>query len=221
MAKINTSLKHVQIDKANSTVVIAVAIAAFVIVFTGFASNALLTQRNYQSRVIEEKEIARDQLQENIQAAEDLQRSYQAFVSTPQNIIGGTSDSDGPRGGDNARIVLDALPSSYDFPALVTSIEGLLAREDVGVNAISGTDEELSQRDISGDSPIEMPFSISVTGNYDSIQSLIDALERSIRPFNIRSYEVAGTDDSLRLELQADTYFQPEKQFEVESRMVQ
>lgn len=219
--KINASFKHLQIDKANTVVVVAVAIAAFVLVFTLFATNALLAQRNYQSRVIEKKEIARDQLQENLDAVESLRSSYQTFISTPSNIIGGASEGDGERDGDNARIVLDALPSSYDFPALMTSIEKILLAENVTINSISGTDDELSQRDLLGDQPVEIPFNIGVAGNYESIQSLIDTLEASIRPFNVNRFSLRGDDDSLRLELQVHSYFQPEKRFTVESEVVQ
>lgn len=219
--KINVSLKHVQIDKANTTAVISVAIAAFVLVFTLFAANALLNQRNYQSRVIDKKEIARDQLRENLDAAESLRASYESFVTTPSNIIGGASDGDGERDGDNARIILDALPSSYDFPALITSIEKILVAENVTINNIAGTDDELTQRDLLGDLPVEIPFSVGITGNYGSIQALVDSFERSIRPFNINRLSLRGDDESLRLELQVHSYFQPEKRFTVESEIVQ
>ncbi len=218
--KMNVSLKHVQIDKANSTVVIAVAIAAFVLVFTGFAVNALLTQRSYQARVIEKKETAKQQLQDNIAAAESLKISYQAFVSTPQNVIGGASDGDGERDGDNARIVLDALPSSYDFPALVTSVEKILNAENVAITSITGRDDELSQRDLAGDYVVDIPFSVAVAGNYEAIQGLVSAFERSVRPFNINRLSLRGDDDSLRLEVIANSYFQPEKVFTVEKETV-
>lgn len=219
--KINVSLKHVQIDKAYSTVLIAVAIASFVLVFTGFAVNALIVQRNYQARVIAQKEIARDQLQQNLNAVESLRSSYQAFISTPANVIGGASNGDGERDGDNARIILDALPSAYDFPALITSLEKILDAENVTINSISGSDEELLQRDLVGDQPVQIPFSLGVTGNYASVQSLVDTLEQSIRPFNVNLLSLRGDDDSLRLELQAHSYFQPEKTFRVETKVVQ
>lgn len=216
----NVSLKHIQIDKTYTVVLIVVALAAFVLVFSGFAASALITQRNYQARVIAEKEKARDQLEQNLAAAESLQTSYQAFISTPQNIIGGASSGDGERDGDNARIVLDALPSAYDFPALITSLEKILQAENVQINSISGSDDELSQGDLAGEGPVEMPFALAITGDYESNQSLIDTIERSIRPFNINVFTLRGDDDSLRLEIRAHSYFQPEKVFQVSKEVV-
>lgn len=221
MPKINTSFKHVQIDKANTVVVIVVAVAAFVLVFTGFAVNALLAQRSYQVRVIDKKEIAREQLDENIEAVDRLESAYQAFIATSENAIGGVSEGSGERDGDNARLVLDSLPGRYDYPALVTSVEKILNSEDVTINEITGVDEEIAQQDKRGDTPIEMPYVVEVSGDYDAMNELIAAFERSIRPFHINTLELSGDDDMLNLELQAHSYYQPEKRFEVESEPVE
>lgn len=221
MPKINTSFKHVQIDKANTVVVIVVAVAAFVLVFTGFAVNALLAQRSYQVRVIDKKETAREQLDENIEAVDRLESAYQAFIATSENAIGGVSEGSGERDGDNARLVLDSLPGRYDYPALVTSVEKILNSEDVTINEITGVDEEIAQQDKRGDAPIEMPYVVEVSGDYDAINELIAAFERSIRPFHVNTVELSGDDDSLNLALYAHSYYQPEKRFEVESEPVE
>lgn len=224
MPKISTSVKHLQIDKANSVVIVAVAGAVVLAIFAGFTSNALLSMRSYQREVIVEKESARDQLEANLEAALALQSSYNAFVSTPENVIGGIPDNDGPNDGDNGRIVLDSLPSSYDFPALMTSIESLLVGNNVEISQIGGTDEELSQSDeenLPTSEPVQMPFAINVSASYDGIQTLVNTFERSIRPFNFNTVTLAGDDDDLRFELGAHTYFQPEKRFEVTTRTVQ
>ena len=76
------------------------------------ASRALWSQRGYQSRVISEKEKAVSQLESNIAATNQLAISYNAFVSTPDNVIGGNPNGTGDRDGNNAKIVLDALPRS-------------------------------------------------------------------------------------------------------------
>lgn len=220
MPKINTSFKHVQIDKANSIVVIVVAVAAFVLVFTGFAVNALLTQRSYQARVITQKEEAREQLDENIEAVERLEAAYLAFISSSENAIGGVSEGSGERDGDNARLVLDSLPGRYDYPALVTSVEKILNAEDVTINEISGIDEEVTQHENRGEAPVKMPFLVDVSGSYDSTSALVDAFERSIRPFHFNTLKLSGNDDTLTFEIQAHAYYQPEKRFEVESEQV-
>ncbi|MCA1807503.1 MAG: hypothetical protein LC687_06625, partial [Actinobacteria bacterium] len=147
---------------------------------------------------------------------ESLRASYESFTASSINIISGISDGDGERDGDNARLVLDALPSRYDFPALITSLERILSNQNVDIGSISGTDDELSQRDLETDEPIQIPFGTSLTGNYTSVQEVVTALELSIRPFHISSISLAGEEGSMRMELQSHTYFQPEKRFEVQ-----
>ncbi len=214
--KVNISLKHVQIDKANTAVVVATAVAAFALVFTAFAINAMWNIRSYQADVIIEKEVARNQLEKNLVAAESLRGTYESFISTPINIIGGNLEGDGESDGDNARIILDALPSRYDFPALVTSLDRILSNQNVTIGSISGTDEELSQSDLSVSEPVSIPFGIAVSGNYDSVQQVVDVFERSIRPFHNFAITISGDESNMRLEMQSQTFFQPEKRFEIQ-----
>lgn len=221
MQKTNTSLKHIAVNKANKTVVFIVGLAAFILVLAGFSVNALLSQRSYQSRVIDRKEVARDQMEINVENADRLLASYQSFISTPNNLIGGASEGSGVRDGDNARIVLDSLPSSYDFPALITSIEKLVEELDLTIATISGQDQEISNRDVSTDLPIEMPVGVSITGTYDEVKDFVGVLEKSIRPFKIDRMSLIGADESIRLEIEQVTYFQPEKAFEVTEEVVQ
>jgi len=216
--------KRALIDKANVSVVVAVSIAAFISIFSLVAGKALLDQRSYQARVIQAREKARDQLVENLKAADTLTASYQQFVASQENVIGGSSVGVGERDGDNARIVLDALPSKYDFPALATSLEKLIKGQGLGIESITGIDDESNQQKASSSAsptPIEMPFKVGIKGSYDNIQSFISVLERSIRPFSINKVEfkaAQGTDVSLSID--AKTYYQPEKGFEFKSEVV-
>ncbi len=219
--KMNVSLKHVQIDKANTVVVAVVAIAAFVLVFTGFAVNALLTQRSYQAKVIEEKETTRDILLENKNAAEELQLAYQQFDQAPVNVIGGMVDGDGQNDGSNTRIVLDALPSSYDFPALMTSIELILSSAGVNISAITGTDEELISRELDSAEEVQMPFGFDVSTSYEGVKLLVSDFERSIRPFSLNTIEMSGDDADATLRVTGHTYFKPGIIFELGEKVVQ
>ena len=170
------------------------------------------------------KEKAKKQLAANVTAKDSLVSSYQQFEARTQNIIGGNPSGTGQNDGDNARIVLDALPSKYDFPALTTSIEKLLAQTASGVKieSITGTDDEVNQSKakITTPTPVEMPFQASVTGSYAGLKSLVDGFERSIRPFNITALSLSGTDNSLRMDMSAKTYYQPEKKINIQLKEV-
>lgn len=218
------SFKQLQINKAATSMIVFTSLAVAVVVFTGFSVKALLEQRTYQAKVIGQKEKAKKQLLANVTAKESLVASYQQFVGRSQNIIGGNPNGTAQKDGDNARIVLDALPSKYDFPALTTSVEKLVAEAALGVRieSISGTDDEINQSNINliDPTPIEMPFQLSVTGAYNGLASLIDGFERSIRPFNVTALSLSGTDSSLRMDVTAKTYYQPEKKVNIQLKEV-
>lgn len=224
MAKITLSTKRLQISKANYTVVIAISAATFVTVFSLVAMKGLLQQRSYQQNVISQREKARDQINANIAAVDKLRKSYQQFVESPENIIGGASVGTGDKDGDNARIILDALPGQYDFPALTTSIEKLMSDSGVKLSSLTGTDDELQQstnKESATPEPVEMPFSLSVGSNYTGVKSVIDVFERSIRPFSITKLQVAsGNGDDISLTISGKTYYQPAKNLNIKSEVV-
>ncbi len=211
--KLNTpSTKRTLVDKANSTVILAVSIAAVLVTFSLVASKALWDQRGFQSRVITKKSVALSQLKANISATDTLVASYQAFVSSPENAIGGNPVGEGERDGDNARIVLDALPSKYDFPALATSVYKILNDQGFAVSSINGTDEQVTQSaSVDASSPVEIPFSFSVETNFDGSKLLFDKLQKSIRPFNVRVISLSSSNDSsVAVTVDAKTYYLPE-----------
>ena len=147
--------------------------------------------------------------------------SYQTFVGSQENIIGGLSGASGDKDGDNAKIILDALPSKYDFPALTTSLEKLLNDKNFKIEGISGTDDEIAQNaEVAFSEPIEMPFQVDVSSNYASIQSLVNIFQNSIRPINVTRLVLSGDDNNLRMSIAAKTYYQPEKGFTITKKAV-
>ncbi len=222
MAKMKLSMKQVQINKANSTMIIAVAISAAVIAFSLVAGRALLQKRSYQARVIGAKEKAADQLEANIEAANSLSAAYQTFVSTPENVIGGNPKGTGEKDGDNAKIILDALPSKYDFPALTSSLEKVLVGNNYKVDGITGIDEELAQKQAEQTTPqpVAMPFAITVTTNLDGAKNLLSLFQRSIRPIKVQSVEASGNNNELQLTVAATTYYQPQKTVNIQTEVI-
>ncbi len=221
MAKGNNTGKRLQIDKANSTMLLTVAGAAFVVTFSLIAGKALLDTRAYQARVIKEKTKASNQLKANIDASAKLMTSYQAFVGTPDNIIGGNPKGTGDHDGDNAKIVLDALPSKYDYPALASSLEKVLASKNYVVSSITGTDDELAQdTQNQKPQPVEMPFDLIVKGNFGSDRDLMLLFEKSIRPINVKSLTLTSSNNTLDADVKAVTYYQPAKNLKIDTKEV-
>jgi Tfp pilus assembly protein PilO len=217
------STKRKLIDRANSTVVIVTSVAAVILVFSLVATKTLVGQAGYQNRVINEKHKTLTQLKSDITAANQLDNSYKKFTGTQQNAIGGNLGGSGPQDGDNAKIVLDALPSTYDFPALVTSLQTMLSSQPVKINSISGFDDEIAQganQTSATPTPQPIPFQASVTGDYKSIQGVIAELEHSIRPIQVQKLDLSGSQDKLTLNITAQTFYQPAKTLNITQKVV-
>jgi Tfp pilus assembly protein PilO len=216
--------KRIAINKANAQMVGSVGVAAFVTVFCLVAVHALWGQNAYLSRVNSAKDKANKQLQANVTAASNLASSYKTFVGSNTNAIGGSATGTDQNDGDNAKIVLDALPSSYDFPALTASIEQILTSNNLKVATITGTDDEVAQAATTGSGdpqPVPMPFSFDVTdASYSQIQNLIQQLQSSIRPIQIDTITLSGSANNMKLTLNAHTYYQPGKTLNITKESV-
>lgn len=223
MAKTASFTKRNLIDKANKTIVIATATAAFLLVFALVASKALVSQMSYQNRVISAKKTALTQLESDLAARDSLVNSYKAFVTTPQNVLGGNPEGTGDLDGDNAKIILDALPSKYDFPALTASIEKLVNSQGMQIRSITGTDEEATQAEnatSAAPKPIPMPFELQASGSYGASRNLVTQFERSIRPFVFQKMDLSGDEGNMSITITAETYYQPEKSLKITTEVI-
>jgi Tfp pilus assembly protein PilO len=219
------SNKRQMINKANARIVVFVSVAAFILVFSLVATKTLVSQAAYQNRVISKKRAAVNQLKTDITATAALKTSYKAFVDTPQNVLGGNPLGAGAQDGNNAKIVLDALPSTYDFPGLTTSLEALVAQvgQGVKIDSISGTDDEVAQsanQTSVSPQPVPIPFTIVVEGDYGAIQNVVKVFESSIRPIKLQKLNITGTKDKLTLNISAQTFYQPSKSLNIKKQVV-
>lgn len=218
MAKFNTenfrlSTKRLQIEKSNTKVLIAIGIAVIFLVFSLVATQALYKQLKYQNKVISLRSKAVNQLEKNIDATKELEAQYIAFDTAPESIIGNSDP--------NSKVVLNALPSKYDFPALATSLEGLLNTSGVSISSITGTDDQVTAEQSSvNPQPIEIPFIISAKGSYASVQTLVKNVEKSTRPIKINAITFTGTDNDISVEITGVTYYQPLKMIDLNKKVV-
>lgn len=219
----NFSTKKIAIDKAYGTMMLAVGISAFIVVFSLVASKSLYSQMRYQNKVSSQKEKALKTLKSNLQTADQLTTSYKEFAGATTNVLGGNPAGDADRDGDNPRIILDALPSKYDFPALTTSIEKLLKDNNFSLTNMTGSDDEIAQsaqQSSENPQPIDMPFSVEVTASSQQGKSLMELFERSIRPMQIQKITVGNQSGQFKITITGKTYFQPEKNLNVRSEVV-
>jgi len=223
MKRPNLSAKRISIDKTNASLIVIVSVAAFLVVFSLVAIRALYSQLTYQSRVINQKKITLVQVEENIQEVEKLNVAYQEFSGSTVNALGGNPKGTGDRDGENPRIILDALPSKYDFPALNTSLDKLVKSGGFQLTAISGTDDEINQStNQSSVTPtqVDMPFQLEALINISDGKRFLELFERSIRPIQLQQLTISSQEGKLKVEMTAKTYFQPEKKLNVTEEVV-
>jgi Tfp pilus assembly protein PilO len=218
MAKFNASslkvsTKHLQIDKANKNVIIAVSLTVVAVIFSAVISFTLIDTIRYQDKVISKLDEANKTLQKNIENVSVLEASYKEFENAPESVIG-TDDK-------NSKIVLDSLPAQYDFAALLTSIEGIIKNSGNDIESIEGKDDVVNaQQSAINPTPVEIPFEFSAIGSYGNAKKLIADMERSIRPFKITKIKYSGSDGALTTEVMAVTYYQPAKKLEIDYQVV-
>lgn len=208
MAKPQTPLttKRQLIKKSNTTVVISMAVAAFVVSFSLVTVNFLWGLSQHNRRVIAEKNKADTVLKQNVENITAIKASFNVLEA-------GDVKSD---------TILDALPSKYDFPALATSMEQLVQRSGLTLDAFTGDDlEEAAIQSETDPTPIEIEFALSVSGSYSDIQKLVENLERTIRPMKITSLELKGNDSSMTATIRIVTYYQPATSLDVKTRTIE
>ena len=207
--------KGLKTSKSKTRLVAIVAIATIITVFCLVSAKTLFSQATYNKRVLDARHEALTQLEANVGAADQLMGQYQIFqTGNNTNIIGGKNSTDpslAPPNGDNARIVLDALPSKYDFPALISSVAKILDNNGFTNQSVEGKD--LSNTINSDPTPkpelATITLVVTGTGNYKAVGTLVKDFERSIRPFDITKVEVKGSESNMSVSLTMDTYFQP------------
>jgi len=190
-----------QVKKAGSTVFIVVAIAAVIVMFSVISIRFLWERKSYNDRVITAKTMARTNIESNTNNLKKLSEQFPQLDTSAST---------------NASVILHALPPTYDYAALASSIDFLATVS--GVSSDTSIGEDISATAVqfaTTSSPVEIPITTSVTGNYASVKEYISNLEKSIRPIKVNSVTYSGTNASLQATVDAVTYYQPARSLDV------
>jgi len=200
--------KRQQISAAGRAMFLWVAVSAIVLSFAVVALQFFYQQWAFNNQVLTAKYTASDTLTKNLNNISSLKDNVNQLV--------GNSDLAASRNADdetNFQVVLDALPTSSDPTALATSIQKVIApRSGVTLDSVSApTDTSITTTDTTTqvNAPAELRYSVVVIGNYQSIQTFLLNLEKTIRPMNVTGLSVIGSDVSLRATIDFTTYYQP------------
>jgi hypothetical protein len=221
--------KRIQIDKETRTMIIAASVATFVVMFCIFSVHTLASVMSYQNRVISQETLARNTLESDIKASNNLGTSYAKFNNTSgNNLLGASVSGNGPNQGDNAKLVLDALPSDNDYSGMVVNIQNLFTNQSVTLSSLSVTNTEstttpaaTATATVGHGSAVALPFTFTVNGTLPNISNLFQHLSQSILPIQITSYTItASSQNTLALSATAQTYYQPAISFMITTETV-
>lgn len=196
-----------KIAKAGSTMFIAVAIASVVVAFSIVSLRFLWQQKSYNDRVISAKTAARDQVNTNLENVNKLSEQFEDLNSSEST---------------NSTVILHALPPTYDYASLASSIESLAQRSGVSFTGAIGQDDSANAvATATVSSPIEIPLALQVSGSYDAVNAFVQNLEKSIRPISVTTATYSGTNSTLTATITATTYYQPTRSLDVARSSVQ
>ncbi|MDX2776307.1 hypothetical protein PV379_02980 [Streptomyces caniscabiei] len=229
MATQETALrKRQQIAKANRTMFLWVAGASALVGIALVLSLFLLQKAWFNEKVLAEKAKTASTLTANNLAVNDLKdqiRVLNTNTSLREVMIAG---EDQP-----VQVVLDALPSDANSSALGSSLQekflndGALKIESLTVDPVAGVESQSddSVEDASdvteGENQITFRFTVSTdSGNASALKSLLQRLERSIRPIDISTLTVETQGDRLVLTVAGRSFYEPARTVELKEKTV-
>ncbi|HYG84270.1 MAG TPA: hypothetical protein VD907_05335 [Verrucomicrobiae bacterium] len=227
--KVTALKKRQQIAAANRSVFVWTAVAAIIVAFSLVLLQFLLQQMVFNERVLNEKRHTDHTLSQNLQAADKLKEEVNVLLANSDlaSVRAKPTDS-------NLNVVLDALPAELDSLNLGSSLQSVflagtvrsierLSVTSLEQNAPSEEDTVVEDASISQTThqPQEIGFSFTVSGDYNNIRNALLALERSIRPIQVSSITIEGSDSNLTASVEAKTFYQPAKKVELKDKTVQ
>lgn len=218
--------KYQQIQHANRTMFIWVAVASALVGAALVLSVTLFGQIMFKQKVIGEKNTTVQTLKKNNEVVTDLNDNIRLLESN--RALGETPQ---PEDSKALAVILDALPSQANSSALGASLQQKLLNvpgvtvESLNVTPIAGVEnsgEDTTADSSVGDNTISFQFSVSVkSGEGSLLKQVLQNLEKSIRAINVQSVEVQTSSEKITMNVKAVAYYQPEATIELSTKAVQ
>lgn len=212
--------KREQIGKSNRVMFMTIVIASIVVAIALVIGQFVLKQFIFNNRIIAAKVEAMGTLDANIENADKLKNEINKLV-TNKELSSVSQSTDDVASNKNLRVILDALPSENDPSALTASFQhAILNRSGVTINSLKVDDQFSAVVDNAGsagthDSTVSVSFSMEIDGSYSQIRNAINDIEKVIRPLQIDSIGIMGSDNNLRAAITGKTYYLPAKSVNV------
>lgn len=172
----------------SSLVAGGVVVTVAVVIISGFALKSLFGKLNQNNQLLSKKRVAQEQVTKNLEALSQLSQQYSAL-------------------GPKRTLILDALPTTPNFPAIVSMMEELSKNAGVELLSVAPSEIESTGR-VTG--AAQYQFTASISGSYDSFKEFLRNVELSLRPMAITTMKISGNSSLLGVDMTISTYYQAE-----------
>lgn len=221
--------KRQQISNANRTMFMWVAAVSAVVGIAIVGSILLYQKAVFNERVLAVKDKTVNTLRDNNKVIPELEDKIRQ-MNTNQAL----TDAMAPNQTQPIRVVLDALPSEANSPALGSSLQSkflndpALKIESLNVDPVLGVESQAqgNVQDASGAAEtaaneITFRFSVSVDiNNANALKELLQRLERSIRAIDITSLKIEAQSNRLVLSVEGRAFYEPAKTVQLQEETV-
>jgi len=209
--------KRTQISKANKVMFIWIAGASALVSFAIVTSFFLGQKLIFNEKVLFEKNKTVNVLNINNGAVEELATNIRALDADAALSLAKANEKD-----QAIQVILDALPSYANSPALGASLQikllaGIpgLTLESLQVTPVEGVEslttgavEDAGATTASGN---EITFRFSISGSEDTLRAALKNLERSIRTIDITSLIIESQGDIQLMTVAGRAFYEPAK----------
>ena len=219
--KLNSASKKTILQKTGKNMFVWVTIASIACSVSIVFSIILIQRIFFINTLIDEKNKTLKTLSSNNDAIPKLQNSVRALNSNQELINAKARESDDP-----VQVVLDALPTEPNYPALGASFQQVLLNNRPGIKILgltvnqTATGSGSSNQSTKHPGLYEMPFSFSAQGNTASLINLLTYLEKSIRVVDTKTLSISSSGDEQLLSISGVAYYQPPKTIEVKTKEI-
>lgn len=223
--------KREQIKSSNKMLFIWVAIGSVIVSFALVASIFLAKQVIFGQKVLDQKYKSVQSLKDSKRAAGELNDKIDELRADRSTLYQARATSSK----NNLDVVLDALPYDGDRISFGSSLQKVLL-VNIGVDKFSIQADDIADENIDpvtttgvdalenldqiGDAQI-IPFNFELNGTSQQLDAALKKLKSSIRPIKITNITIeASAAGALNAKIDAVTYYQEKKTFELQEKVV-
>lgn len=217
--------KRTQITKANRIMLLWIAISSVIVGSTLVVAFVLGQKLFYNEKVLVEKQKTVTTLERNNAAIPELQNQVRILDTSEALAAAKARDED-----QSLQVILDALPSDANSPALGASLQDKLLSginglviESLQVDLVKGI-ESFSAGDTEDASlsglENQITFRFSVSGSEKALKEVLTNLERSIRAIDVTSLRIESQGEKQLMTVQARAFYEPARTLELYDKVV-